>query len=29
MTHPLQETLENRDGTWVLTLTREISHPVE
>ena len=29
MTHPLQGTLENRDGTWVLTLTREISHPVE
>jgi uncharacterized protein YndB with AHSA1/START domain len=29
MTHPLQGTLENRDDTWVLTLTREIAHPVE
>ena len=29
MTHPLQGTLENRDGTWVLTMTREFAHPVE
>ena len=29
MTHPLQATLENRDDTWVLTLTREIAHPVD
>ncbi len=29
MTHPLQGTLENRDGAWVLTLTRDIAHPAE
>ena len=29
MTHPLQGTLENQDGAWVLTLTRDIAHPVE
>ena len=29
MTHPLQGTLENCDGTWVLTLSRDIAHPVE
>jgi uncharacterized protein YndB with AHSA1/START domain len=29
MTHPLHGTLENRDGTWVLTLSRDIAHPVE
>jgi uncharacterized protein YndB with AHSA1/START domain len=29
MTHPLQGTLENRDGTWVLIMVRDIAHPVE
>jgi uncharacterized protein YndB with AHSA1/START domain len=29
MTHPLQGTLENRDGAWVLTLIREFAHPPE
>ena len=29
MTHPLQGTLENRDGAWVLTLERDIAHPAE
>ena len=29
MTRPLQGTLENRDGAWVLTLTRDIGHPAE
>ena len=27
MTHPLQGTLENRDGAWVLTLIRDFAHP--
>ncbi|MGH3678130.1 MAG: SRPBCC family protein [Mycobacterium sp.] len=29
MTNSLQGTLENRDGAWVLTLVRDIAHPVE
>ena len=29
MTHPLQGTLENRDGAWVLTLERDIAHRAE
>ena len=29
MTHPLQATLENRDGAWVLTLVRDFGHPPE
>jgi uncharacterized protein YndB with AHSA1/START domain len=29
MTHPLQGTLENRDGRWVLTLERDFAHPVD
>ena len=29
MTHPLQGTLENRHGAWVLTLARDIAHPAE
>ena len=29
MTHPLQGTLENRDGAWVLTLIRDFAHPPE
>ena len=29
MTDPLQGTLENRDGAWVLTLVRDFAHPVE
>ena len=29
MTHPLQGTLENRDGTWILTMQRDIAHPSE
>jgi uncharacterized protein YndB with AHSA1/START domain len=29
MTQPLQGTLENRDGAWVLTLVREFRHPPE
>jgi uncharacterized protein YndB with AHSA1/START domain len=29
MTHPLQGTLENRDGTWVLTMRRELAQPPE
>ncbi len=29
MTHPLQGTLENRDDSWVLTLARDFTHPVE
>jgi uncharacterized protein YndB with AHSA1/START domain len=29
MTHPLQATLEDRDGRWVLSFTRELSHPAE
>ena len=29
MTHPLQGTLENRDGAWVLTLVRDFGHPPE
>ncbi len=29
MTHPLQGTLENRDGAWVLTLIRDFAHPAE
>jgi uncharacterized protein YndB with AHSA1/START domain len=29
MTQSLQGTLENRDGSWVLTLVRDIAHPVE
>ena len=29
MTHPLQGTLENRDGAWVLTLVRDFGQPAE
>src|SRR5215212_5552755 len=29
MTHPLQGTLENRDGAWVLTLVRDFGHSPE
>ncbi len=29
MTHPLEGTLENRDGAWVLTLERDFAHPPE
>ncbi len=29
MTNPLQATLEDRDGRWVLTFTRDFSHPVD
>jgi uncharacterized protein YndB with AHSA1/START domain len=29
MTNPLQATLEDRDGRWVLTFIRDLSHPVE
>ena len=29
MTHPLQGTLENRDGAWVLTLIRDFGQPAE
>jgi uncharacterized protein YndB with AHSA1/START domain len=29
MTHPLEGTLENRDGAWVLTLVRDFGRPVE
>ena len=29
MTHPLQGTLENRDGAWVLTMQRDIAHPAD
>jgi uncharacterized protein YndB with AHSA1/START domain len=29
MTNPLQATLEDRDGRWVLTFTRDLSHPAE
>lgn len=29
MTHPLQGTLENRDGAWVLTLIRDFAQPPE
>jgi uncharacterized protein YndB with AHSA1/START domain len=29
MTHPLQGTLENRDGAWVLTMDRDLAHPPE
>jgi uncharacterized protein YndB with AHSA1/START domain len=29
MTNPLQATLEDRDGRWVLTLIRDFSHPVD
>ena len=29
MTNPLQATLEVREGQWVLSFTRELSHPAE
>ncbi|HEX9175252.1 SRPBCC family protein [Mycobacterium sp.] len=29
MSHPLQATLEDRDGRWVLSFTRDLGHPVE
>jgi uncharacterized protein YndB with AHSA1/START domain len=29
MTHPLQATLEDRGGSWVLTFTRELSHSAD
>jgi len=29
MTHPLQGTLENFDGAWVLTLVRDFGQPAE
>jgi uncharacterized protein YndB with AHSA1/START domain len=29
MTHPLQATLENRDGAWVLTMERDLAQPPE
>ena len=29
MTHPLQGTLENSDGAWVLTLVRDFGQPAE
>ena len=29
MTHPLQGTLENFDGAWVLTLVRDFDKPAE
>jgi uncharacterized protein YndB with AHSA1/START domain len=29
MTNPLQATLEDRDGHWVLTFIRDLSHPAE
>ena len=29
MTNPLQGTLENLDGAWVLTLVRDFEHPPE
>ena len=29
MNHPLQAILESRDDAWVLTFTRDLSHPVD
>src|SRR5262245_33968361 len=29
MTHPLEGTLENRDGAWILTLVRDFGQPAE
>lgn len=29
MTHPLQATLEDRDGRWVLTFTRDLAHSAD
>jgi uncharacterized protein YndB with AHSA1/START domain len=29
MTNPLQGTLENRDGAWILTMQRDFGHPAE